>query len=176
VTQAAQNTLSTQLQGNEQFIGGSQCTPQSSANPPAGTQASSVTVTVQVTCSQQAYDPQPALALAPKLLRQDLSKQLGANYSLVGNPHITTTHTALAGRAVAISIDAEAVAAFQFTDTQVKNIASLLAGLDKQSAEAFLSHKPGILAFTLKLTGGDEQTFPADAKSITVKVEQITGL
>ncbi len=65
---------------------------------------------------------------------------------------------------------------FFFTDTQLKNISSLLTNQDEQSAKTFLSHKPGILTFMIKLTGGDERTFPGDADRITVQVEQITGL
>ncbi|HYX50281.1 MAG TPA: hypothetical protein VE843_11095, partial [Ktedonobacteraceae bacterium] len=118
------------------------------------------------------YDPQQALALAPKLLEQILLQQFGANYIFVGSIYATVTNTALADTAVSISIDAEAVAVFQFTDTQLRNIASLLSGQNQQSAQVFLRHKPGILTFTIQLTGGDEQTFPIDAHTITIKVEQ----
>ena len=176
VAEAAKSALSTQLQANEQFIGETHCVFRTRANPPAGFQASSVTITVQATCTAEVYDPQAALALAPKLLEQDLLQQFGANYILVGSIYATVTNTALADTAVSISIDAEAVAVFQFTDTQLRNIASLLSGQNQQSAQVFLRHKPGILTFTIQLTGGDEQTFPIDAHTITIKVEQITGL
>jgi hypothetical protein len=173
VTQAAENGLSSQLQANEQLIGNAQCTSQTSSNYAAGAQVSSATVTVTVTCQQEAYNEQPALALASNLLKQDIPKKLGANYALADNVRTTPGQPTAGNNTVTITIMAQALAVYQFSSTQLQGLAGQIAGKSQQDAQALLSQQSGVLKVTIALSSGGGNTLPTDAKNIVIKVEKV---
>jgi serine/threonine protein kinase len=173
VTQAAQNGLSPQLQANEQLIGNASCTSQTTSTYPAGSQVSSATVTVSVTCQVEAYNPQPALTMASNLFKQDIPKKLGANYALVGNVQTTSGQPSAGNGTVTITISEQAQAVYQFSTAQLQSIARQIAGESQQDAQALLSRQPGVLKVTITLSSGGGNTVPADAKNITIKVVKV---
>src|SRR5207249_1539098 len=134
--------------------------PQSSSSHNAGNRANNVTVTVQVTCMEQVYDPKPALTLASNLLKQDIAHKLGIAYIVAGNIRTPQTNTKLVNTGVALSFTEEAIAVFHFTDAQLQGFATQLVSLSTHDARAFLSGQSGLLDFTIQLTGGDGKTFP----------------
>ncbi len=172
----AQQLLQGQLKTGEQLVGTPQCQPNVSANHQAGDVASQVTVTVTFTCTGEAYDHDGALALAVTLLTNQAANDPGSGYALVGNIRTSLLSAAISDNqgTVAISVSAEGVWAYQFSDAQKQMLAAQIAGKNKQDAESLLTSQTGIAQVDIRLAGGG-QTLPTDPRQISIVIQTVTG-
>jgi hypothetical protein len=173
----AQQALQGQMQANEQFIGNPSCKPNVHPNHVAGDQATNVTVIVTFTCTGEVYDQSGALAAAEQWLTQDAAKNPGTAYTLVGK--VVTMQqgqaTDTGQGTITISITAEGVWAFQFSNAQKAQLAHLLAGKSKSDAQSILQGQQGVKQADIQLSGGDGKTLPGDPGQITIFVQSVTG-
>ncbi len=172
----AQQLLQGQLKTGEQLIGTPQCKPNVTSNHPAGDEASQVTVTVTFTCTGEAYDHDGALALAENLLMQQAANDPGSGYALVGTIKTNLLSAAISDNqgTVAISVSAEGVWAYQFSDAQKQMLAAQIAGKNKQDAESLLTSQAGVAQVDIQLAGGG-QTLPTDPRQISIVIQTVTG-
>jgi serine/threonine protein kinase len=173
----AQQVLQGQLQSGEQLIGTSQCSPNVSANHQAGAQASTVTVSVTFTCSGEAYDQAGSLTLAKTLLTSEAQSKLGAGYALAGQiktDQVNATQDSQGN--VTITDSAEGIWAYQFSDAQKTQLASLIIGKTKADATQLLSAQAGIAQVTITLPSSMGNLLPTDTKEIMVVIQPVTGL
>lgn len=167
-TPDAQQVLQGQIQPNERLIGTPGCDPNKSADPPVGTQASQVTVTVSFTCSGEVYDYDGALKLAQDLLKQQ-EQQLYPTYQLVGT--ITTTMQAATltdpnSDTVTMMIQASGTCIAHFDTQSEQALALSIAGKTKAEAQTLLNNQPGIQMASIQLEGGNSDRLPTNPAKI----------
>ena len=155
---AAQQSLQAQVQSGERFLKTPQCTPNVSSDHAAGDQASSVTVTVKVTCSGEVYDLQGVQTIAANLLKQQAATDPGPGYALTGNLVTGITQLSLTNPnkgTLELFVTAEGIWVYQFSDTQKAMLAKLIAGKSKQAAQTLLLQQMGVARVDIQLSGGD---------------------
>ncbi len=173
----AQQALQGQLQSGEQLVGTPQCTPKVSADHNAGDKANSVTVSVTFVCTGEAYDQAGAVTLAQTLLKNEAQSKLGAGFALVGQIKTGQPNASQDSQGnVTVTVSAEGIWAYQFSDTQKAQLAALVAGKTKQDATQLLSTQTGIAQVTITLPSSMGQTLPADPQKIMVVIQPVTGL
>ena len=176
---AAQQSLQAQVQSGERFLKTPQCTPNVSSDHAAGDQASSVTVTVKVTCSGEVYDLQGVQTMAANLLKQQAATDPGPGYALAGNLVTGITQLTLTNPSkgtLELFDTAEGIWVYQFSDAQKAMLAKLVAGKSKQAAQTLLLQQMGVARVDIQLSGGDEKTLPTDTTQITIGVLTVLGL
>lgn len=169
-----QQMLQPQIKPNEQLVGTPQCTPKTSANHKAGDRVAQVTVKVSFTCTGEVYDHDGALAMAANLLTQQAATDPGGGYALVGKITTAVTNAAANNQGtVMLTVSAEGVWAYQFSDAQKQSLAQLIAGKRVPEANQTLAAQPGVVKATIQLAGG--QTLPTNPAKITIVVQTIPG-
>ncbi len=170
-----QQVLQSQMQSNERLIGTPQCTPSVSSDHEAGDQATQVTVTVIFTCTEEVYDHNGALALVANLLKSQAANNPGAGYVLVGQIQTNLTNATLGGGGtMTLTVSADGVWAYQFSNTLLQGFAQLIAGTTTQQAQQILSSQTGVAQATVQV-GGNGQILPLDPSKITIVVQSVPG-
>ena len=166
LTHSAQSSLQSQIRPHEKLAGTIECTSKVSYDHEAGSQATSVTATVTVTCNGEVYDQQAARAIAVNLLKTKLSP------SSIGTPTTTVIQAKVVDTkgTVSLLIRVEIMKSSLFNSAQLRKLVRLIAGKSEQDAQAILLKQPGISRAVIKLSGGDGHTLPTDPARITVTV------
>jgi VCBS repeat-containing protein len=173
----AQQVIAGQLQSGEQVIGTSSCSPNVSANPRAGNQSNTVTVTVSFTCTGEAYDQAGSLTLAKTLLMSEAQSKFGAAFALVGQVKVSQVNaTQDAQGVVTITVNAEGVWVYLFSDAQKGLIRALIAGKTKADAMTVLLTQTGVAQVTITIPPSMGQILPTDVKKITLVVQSVPGV
>jgi hypothetical protein len=173
----AQQVVQGQLGSGEQLVSTPQCSPKVSADHNAGDQASTVTVSVSFVCIGEAYDQSGSVTLAKTLLTNEAQSKFGAAYVLVGQ--IKTDQPSAAPDAqgnVTVTVNAEGVFAYQFSDTQKAQLASLVAGKTKADATQLVSTQTGVAQATITLPSSMGELLPTDTTKIMIVIQPVTGL
>jgi serine/threonine protein kinase len=176
LTSSAQQQLQGQVHSNERLVDSPICNSNVTSDHAAGDRATTVTVSVTVTCTGEAYDYDAALSTAAQWLMQDATQSLGPDYSLVGNVTSTLTQAQLADATqgtIMISVHASGLWLFQFNDTQKQHLAQLIAGKSEQDAQAQLLQQMGVAQAGISLSNGN--TLPTSSNQITIIVQSLPG-
>jgi VCBS repeat-containing protein len=172
----AQQVLQSNLQAGEQLIGTPQCSPKISSDHRAGDQVKSVTVTVFFVCIGEAYNQAGALTLAQTLLTSEAQTKFGPTYALVGQIKTSQANATQDTQGnVTITVNAEGVWAYQFTDAQKAQLATLIVGKAKADALQLLMTQTGVAQVTIDLPGAAGQTLPTDPQKIMVVIQTVAG-
>jgi hypothetical protein len=154
--QNAQSDFQQQLKSGEQLVN---ATPQCSvtkvtSNPGVGESAANFTVTVSLTCSDSAYNPQTALSQAEDMLKQEAASQLGPNFILVGKI-ATSVKQVTPGKNgnVEVLVSASGTWKYHFTAAQKLNMAKLIARKTIGDAKALLLQQPGVANASISVSG-----------------------
>ncbi|WP_376796791.1 protein kinase [Thermogemmatispora sp.] len=170
LVQSARAALSGLQSSNEASVGDPQCSPQVKSNHRAGERASSVTVTVTVTCSELVYDRGSALSIASALFAADASRSYGSGYQLVQASRKIQVSARRAGPQSAIlTLQVNGTWSYRFSSQQLAALKSLIKGRDASSALALLRRQPGIADVSLSLPPG-RQALPDDPDRITIRL------
>jgi hypothetical protein len=170
LVQSARAALSGLQSSNEASVGDPQCSPQVKSNHRAGERASSVTVTVTVTCSELVYDRGSALSIASALFAADASRSYGSGYQLVQASRKIQISARRAGPQSAIlTLQVNGTWSYRFSSQQLAALKSLIKGRDASSALALLRRQPGIADVSLSLPPG-RQALPDDPDRITIRL------
>ncbi len=158
-----QGALQEQLRSEEalQMV---QCSPTESADHQAGEEATQVTVTLTLTCSAVLYNAHMLQHLAREMLSKQEREQLGKEYSLLGDIHITvitaTTGDQTSGLAT-LTIKVTGIYFYHLTPGQEHHLSNLITGKSRSKALAILLTTPDIQAASIHLAGGGT-TLPTD--------------
>jgi len=165
LAQSVQGALQGQLKNNEGVVTPS-CTTTTTADHRPGEEAAAVKVTVSETCSAVAYNSQQLEASVTQLLTARATKQLGAGYSLLSNPHITVTRATTA-KQVTLSFTSLSTWVYALSSAEQKHIKKVIAGKTTEKALQLLLSLPGIERVSLQSSGfGDESRVPKDPGNI----------
>ncbi len=172
VTQA-QSALKSQIKSNEQAAGSTTCSPSVAQNQNAGDKASSVTVTVTVTCRAEVYDQKGTLALVTNLLKTRATNDYGPNYALVGNIVTQATVQGVNNGVVNLLVSAKGIWAYQFTDARQLALKKLIVGKSVADAAAILKSQEGVANASFDPNSG---TLPTNTSDISFVIQPVTGL
>jgi len=179
LTRTAQVSLKAQLHPDEQFVSSPQCMPGITSDHQAADRATSVSVTVTVTCTGEVYDHQAAQSVAANLLRQEAARDPGPGYALVGNLVTDVRQVSLTDAkkgTLSLMVGAEGVWVYQFGAAQKQALAKLLAGRSTQNAQALLLEQKGVTAAAIQFSGSNENTLPSDPTQIIIVIQNVAGL
>lgn len=166
--QSAQTMFQEQIHANEQLVSSAQCALNVTSNPALGDKATTVSVTVSASCTGEVYDQQGAKSMAATLLKNDAT---ASSYVPRGQIATTITQATLSSTqpgVVLVSVNAEDMAEYQFSNTQKQALAKLIAGKSEQEAQALLLKQPGISNVTISLVQGKIE--PTDAGEIMITI------
>ncbi len=153
LTPQTQAALQTQVRSSEQVLTHTlQCQHSTyTTNHAVGDPASSVTVTVAMTCLEEVYDQQVALTMAKTLLKAKVAKDKALHCALVGNVLAAITHVTESAtkRTVVISVRSEGEWVYHFDHLVIQGFAKRIARMSKQSAWRYLVSQPGVKAVTI---------------------------
>jgi hypothetical protein len=153
LTSQTQAALQKQVRSNEQVLALTlQCRKSTYlTNHAVGDPASSVTVTVAMTCQEEVFDQWAAFTMAKNVLKAEVAKDTLVHYALMGNvtAEITyVTENAISGTVV-ISVRSEGEWVYQFDHLVLQDFAKHIASMSKQSALRYLLGQPGVKAVTI---------------------------
>ncbi len=176
LTPGTQSDLQKQVKPNQQVVPNTfKCSKSTfNANHVAGDRAPSVTVTVAITCKEEVYDQQAALAMAANLLKTQASKDPGPAYALTGNIVTSVTKATVVDTkgTVSLLVSAQGVWVYQFSDTVKQDFANHIANMSEQDATKYLLGQPGVSDVKIVISSGT--TLP-DAAHITIEIVAIPG-
>ena len=177
LTQQATTTLQGQMRSTERPAGTPRCAPQVTSDRQAGERSAAVTVNVKMSCIGEVYDMQAVQALAAHDLTQDASTNPGPSYVPVGDVLAQVASATPDNRGnIALVVNAAGVWAYQFTNAQRAQFASLIRGKSSSDAESILRSQTGVSAVSISLTGVGVTIVPNDTEHITISVEAVQGL
>lgn len=172
-TQAA---LRSQVQPHEQVVPSTQACQQSvTANHAAGDHALNVTVTVAVTCKEEVYDQQAALAMAQHLLTQEAVHEPGPNYQVTGSLVCSITQATVIDSqgTVSLIVQAQGSWVYTFSMSEQQSIKNHLAAKSKSVALSYLTAQPGVASAQIELSTGN--ILPGDPANIAIVIEPVEG-
>jgi Baseplate J-like protein len=173
LTQDATFGVRFELRPQEWLVTIPACSPSISTDHAVGSRASWVSVTVSVTCRDEAYDQQAAWRVAESSFTQEMFTMLGANYALVGQVSTTLVGVRVADAkrgTLALSIEVGGVWVYHWSPAHLKALARSIAGAGKQEALTRLLRAAGVQAASILLSGRERTVLPADPSRITIIV------
>ncbi len=155
---------------NGQVVPGEQmqpqpCHPQTTADHQARAEATSVTVTVSLTCSAIVFNTMQLQTNATHVLTTQAHKQFGAGYMLSGNAQVSVTKASIHNKTVILTFTTQGTYIYQLTAKMQDSIKALLFGKPRLTALHQLALLPGIRQVSI---GGisDNQELPTDPHHI----------
>src|SRR6266568_555560 len=176
-TNEAQTSLQAQLHSDEKLVSSPQCTSTTTHDKNAGDIAQSFNVKVTVTCNAEAYEPEVAQKQAEVLLERQASTDLDPSYVLSGNTVTTITQVSVTDTkkgTLALTIIADGIWAFHFSDSQKQTLAKLIEGKSQQDAQDLLSHQTGVSGAQVTVSGGFWiwNTVPTNLANIKIMIKE----
>ncbi|WP_084659034.1 serine/threonine-protein kinase, partial [Thermogemmatispora onikobensis] len=174
--QQAQQQFQQQVHSGERVVG-PDCSTSTRSNHQVGDHATSVTVSLAVTCGGAAYNQQAALDMATALLRQEAARDPGPAYGLVGQVSSTIVDASLSdpqsGRLI-ITVKAQGRWTYQFNEAARQRLSQLIAGKAKSVALQLLRRQPGVnqAGISIVRNGGDQ--LPSNPAFIAITIENST--
>jgi hypothetical protein len=177
LTAATQATLHVQVSPNERLAGQAQCQPAVTPDHPVGSDASQVTVSVQVTCHAQAYDHEAVVRLVTGALMQQATT-LGSSYALHGTISTTITPAGAPPHAkpgtLTLLVTGQGVWVYQVSRAEQARLSRLIAGLSRQQAMHVLQQQEAghLAAVHIQISGlwASGTTLPTDPARIRLVV------
>ncbi len=178
LTTATQETLHAEVHPNERLAGPVQCQPAVTPDHPVGSNASQVTVSVQVTCQAQAYDDGAVVRLVTGALMQNASTALGTGYMLRGTISTTITPAGAPPHAkpgtLTLLVTGQGAWVYQVSRAEQARLSRLIAGLSRQQAMHVLQQQEAehLAAFHIQIIGlwVNGTTLPTDPAHIHLVV------
>ena len=169
----AETSLKANIHANEQVAGSTTCSPVVTSDHNAGDRASSVTVTVKVTCQTEVYDQKGTQALVTDLLKAKATNDYGADYALVGNVVTQVRVQSVNTGIVNLLVSAKGIWAYQFTDARQLELKKLIVGKSAADAVTILKSQTGVADASLDPNNGTLSTNVDDIKFV---IQPVTGL
>ncbi|HLI68671.1 MAG TPA: hypothetical protein VKV19_02830 [Ktedonobacteraceae bacterium] len=171
VLQSALAGIQAQVTGNQRLLGSPACKTKTTANHAAGDFASSVTVTVSVTCAAEAYDYAEAIKIVQHEVQIQASSYFSSQFALVGAVQATLTRSLLTdARAGTILLVFNGVGkwVYNFSHGLQQSLVHVIAGKTVADARSILAGQAGVSAVSIKVSGRDQSTLPTDNSKITI--------
>jgi VCBS repeat-containing protein len=146
------------------------CNPTVSSTHQPGDEATSVKVTVSLTCSAIAYDTKALTEKATDFLTHQAVTKLGTGYSLFDTVMVTTVQASVSSTAhplVFLTVKASGTWIYGISRQSQEQIKHLIAGKSRDQAVTLLAALPGIEHVSIRFSGfGDETRLPKNSRYI----------
>jgi hypothetical protein len=169
--QNAQAGLESQLTSGQRLAGTPRCQSKTSADHPAGSFATSVTVTVKTTCTAEAYDFAGVVQIVQQEVQTQATSYFSSDFVEVGTLQTTVTNATVTDAktgTLLLAVQAVGKWAYHLSQSFKQSLAKLIAGLDVNRARALLSSETGIAAVNIAISGPNQNTLPSDDSKITI--------
>jgi hypothetical protein len=164
--QSEQAAIQTQVHANETLLSPLPCQETITPDHRPGEEAAQVHVTVSETCTGIVYDTQAYQDEITQALSQQATKQLGAGYSLIGQPQNTIAHVNTQDRQhITLQANIAGTYDYQLSQDQLQQIKTLVAGKSKVQATAAVLRVPGVQSVEINSNQGN---LPSDSTHIQV--------
>ena len=178
LTPTAQQQAQQQLQPSEQLVQDITCSNTVNTDHQAQDTADTVTVTVQVTCTGIAYNPQDLLTAAINAQKADETTRHVTTYQLsgaitTGTPQLSTSSQS---DPVIYQVPTDGIWVFQIDKTQQQELAQSIAGRSQQDATNQLLQNKGIKSVVITTTGNPGSPLPTSPDNIKFTIVPIPGL
>jgi len=162
--QSVQAALSQPVQPNESLVAPVPCTSSVTSDHKAGEEASQVTGSE--TCTGEVYDTGALHDLLMQTVTQQVSKQVGEGYSLVGDLQMSITKTTMNIRQgmATLQVKISSIWMYQFSQAQQDQIKLAIRGKSKEEATMLLLHMPGVQTVSINIKNGN--AIPTDVQRI----------
>jgi len=153
------------------------CTPTVTATHAVGEEATSLGVTVDETCTDEAYNTQRLHDLIAQLVTAEAVRSLGAGYSLTGRILASVVESSLKEKrpgAISLQVKGAGIWTYQFSEAALEHLAWRIAGKSPKEARKILLGVPGVQSVSIQMSGGTGATLPDNPAQI--RVEQLVGL
>jgi hypothetical protein len=178
LTPATQGHLQGEVHSNERLAGSVQCQPAVIPDHPVGSNASQVTVNVQVACHVETYDHEAVMHLMTNALMQQATMTLGTDYSLRGTISTTITPGGAAPHAkpgtLTLMVTGQGVWVYQVRRAEQARLTMLIVGLSRQQAIQVLQQQEHehLAGVHIQISGmwANSTTLPADPARIHLVV------
>ena len=163
--QSAQAALQTQVQSDETLITPVPCKQTVTPDHAAGDEAAQVQITVDETCTGEAYHTQAYHDLIRRVVSQQAMKQLGVGYTLSGDIRATITSLTIKDHGLLdLEVTGAGIWAYHFSQAQLQQIKRMIAGKSEKEAKAIVLHIPGVQTVSFSIRNGT--AIPADVQQI----------
>ncbi len=154
------------------------CQPAITPDHPVGSDASQVTVGVQVACHAQVYDYEAVVRLVTNALMQQAMTTLGTGYALRGTISATITQAGTPPHAkpgiLTLLVTGQGTWVYQVSTAEQARLTRLIAGLSRQAAVQVLQQQEQhhLAGIHIQITGlwTDGSRLPADPACIHLLV------
>jgi hypothetical protein len=148
------------------------CKHRVTADPQAGAEAATVTVTVSEQCTAIAYNAAALQEQATQVLTRELAQRGGAHYRLVGAVQVSVLHAWIIDQrreVTRLSVRIEGRWMYQFSQQQLQRIKQFIVGKTPSQAVHILLCLPGIQRATIAGIG-ENRSLPKDSFRIQVRI------
>jgi len=146
------------------------CTRNVTADPQAGAEAATVTVTVSEQCTSIAYDAVALQRQATQVLTRELAQRGGTHYRLLGAVQVSILHARIIDQkheVARLTVHIVGMWIYQFNQQELQRIRHLIAGKTPPQAIHILLSLPGIQR--VSITGiGESKSLPKNGFCIQV--------
>ncbi len=178
LTPAIQESLQGEIHPNERLAGQVRCQPVVTPDLVIGSNASQVTVSVQVTCHAEVYDYRAVVRLVTGALMHVATTSLGSGYVLHSTISTTITQAGAPPHAkpgtLTLLVTGQGMWVYQVNPPEQARLTRLIAGLSRQQAIHVLQQQePGhLIAVHIQVTGlwTNGNRLPADPAHIHLLV------
>jgi serine/threonine protein kinase len=168
--QSARTALSGLQQSGEERIGAPRCPASVTSDHRAGDRASSVNVSVSITCAQLVYDRNSLQTVVAALLTSEAQHDYGSDYLLQGTISVQISGVQQSqANAALLTVQASGLWLYRFSDARLAALKRLVRGLDPAQASALLRRQPGVADVSLSLALG-RSTLPGDVTQISILI------
>jgi hypothetical protein len=152
LNQSVQAALQAQVRPDETLITPIACTQKVTSDHKAGEEAQKVTVTIDQTCTGMTYNTQALQTLITQLVTKQATQQLSIHYTLAGEVQATVIKsTVLPDKTVELQVKGVGGWVYQFTETQLHDMTTRIAGKSEAEAKQLLLQMPGVYSVSITL-------------------------
>ncbi len=164
--QHVQSALHAQVQPTETLVTPLACTQKVTPDHAVGTEAVAVTVTLEETCTGNVYETQAFTTMTTQDAVQSATAKLGTGYTPTELQTSITGATRTPQGTIALHVLSHSVWAYQYSSPeQEQRIKAMIAGMQKDKAQATVLHLVGVQRASVTLTNNGT-TIPNDTTKI----------
>jgi hypothetical protein len=145
------------------------CQSKTTNTPNPGIEAAQVTVTVTSSCTVYSYNRLDVTTQEQALFTHAVSDQLGAGYTVKGNPTETITKSTINKGTVTVSVSLTGNCVYHFRSDEIHAMQQLVIGKSREQATQLLLHVRGVHTAGIQIENG-KTTVPGNVKNIAVNV------
>ena len=173
LTQSIDAAFQAQVSPSETLVSSVPCTPTMTTDYPVGTETTHVSITLNEMCAGEVYNTQAFNTLVTQTTSQTAMKQLGADYSLIGNVKASVLQSIVEDQKqgiITLQVKGTGLWLYQLRQQQLEQFKYMIAGKSDTQAKAILLTATGVCAVSLSITSGT--MVPTDKSRISFVIVQ----